>query len=128
MSAPISGNGGTVSVAAVTTYDIRSWSLSRSADNQAYVSSQTSGKTYRIKGNRDMTMHISLYAPDGDIDLAVGIEEGETIAVVATTDGSTSWSGNVIIDNMELVVNVETGENIGIELDCSGVDTDSYPA
>ncbi len=127
MGSPISGNGGTLSIAAQGGYDIRSWSLSRVADNQAYVSSQTTGRTYRVKGNRDMSMNISLFAPDGDIDLGAGIEEGETVEVIATTNGIASFTGNVIIDSMEIVVNVETGENIGIDLVCSGVDANSYP-
>ena len=127
MPAPKSGNGGTLSIAAQTTYDIRSWSLSRTSDNQAFVSSQTSGATHRIPGNKDMSMNISLFAPDGAIDLGAGIEEGLTVEVIATTDGVNSFTGDVIIDSMEIVVNIETGENIGIDLVCSGVNADSYP-
>lgn len=127
MGSPISGNGGTLTIASQTEYDIRSWSLSKVADNQAYVSSQTIGKTHRVKGNRDMSMNISLFAPDGDIDLGAGIEEGETVEIIATTNGITTFTGDVIIDSIEIVVNIETGENIGIDLVCSGVNADSYP-
>ena len=127
MPSPKSGNGGTLSIHGQSTYDIRSWSLSRTADNQAFVSSQTAGATYRVKGNRDMTMNLSLYSPDGDIDLASGIEEGETVTIIGTTDGVKTFTGDIIIDSMEIVVNVETGENIGIDIVGSGVSSSSYP-
>lgn len=134
MPSPLSGNGGTLSIAGQSGYDIRSWSLGRTADNQPYVSSQTEtasgskGATYRVKGNFDASMNISLYAPDGAIDLAIGIEEGETVGIVGTTNGVITWEGNMIVDSMEIVVNIETGENIGIDLVLSAVDSTSYPA
>lgn len=127
MSVPKSGNGGTLSIKAVTTYDIKSWSRSVVADNQAYVSSQTSGRNYRVAGNLDGTFSISLYAPDGAmLGHDTNLEPGEIAAIVATTDGVHSWSGNIIIDSVEVLVNVETGENIGIEITGSAVDSTSY--
>ncbi len=127
MPAPKSGNGGTLSIEAQTTYDIRSWSLSKVADNQAFVSSQTAGKTHRVKGNIDMSMNISLFAPDGAIELGAGIEIGEEVDIIATTDGVNSFTGPIIIDSMEIVVNIEAGENIGIDIVGSGVSALSYP-
>lgn len=107
----------------LSTYEIRTITKGRVADNKPWVSSLTDGKTHRAPGNLDRTWAISLYAPDGVVEVPAALLAGETISVQVTGDSS---SYDMIIDDASLEIDIEGGELIGISLSCSAVSADSY--
>lgn len=108
----------------LTTYDVRSCTRAESADNKAYVSSQTAGKTFRKPGNRDATWEISLYCKSGDKDMPAALKADQIINIQIPTGANTE---RMIIDSSSLEVNIESGDLLGISLSCSAVDAVSYP-
>jgi len=107
----------------LSTYEVRSITKGRSADNKPWVSSLTDGKTHRAPGNLDRTWEISLYAPSGTTEVPAALRSGEEISVQPTGD---SGAMDMIIDSSSLEIDIEGGELIGISLSCSAVNAGSY--
>lgn len=108
----------------LTNYEVRTISKGQTADNKAFVSSKTGGKTCREPGNIDKTWDISLYAPDNVIEIPSALEAGKTISVKINGEAK---AYKMIIDSSAMEVDIEGGEIVGISLGCSAVDaTDSY--
>lgn len=111
-------------VDAAETYDVRSITKSRVADNQAYVSSKTGGKTFRVDGNLDATWEISLFALSGMEHIPSELQPGQRIKVKCpVADGVTE---EMLVDSATLEVDVGAAAVIGISLSCSAVDGSSY--
>jgi len=108
---------------ALSTYEVRTITKGRAADNKPYVSSQTGGKTHRKAGNVDATWDVSLYAPANTTEVPAALKPGQTISVQLTND---TKAYKMIIDSSSLEVDIEGGELVGISLGCSAVDDDSY--
>lgn len=107
----------------LTTYDMRSISPGKTADNKAYVSSKTAGKTHRVPGNLDATWAISLYAKDEESEIPATLRAGQVISVQLQHDTQTY---TMIIDDSNNEINVETGDLVGISLVCSADSATSY--
>jgi len=116
---------GLVTTGDLSTYEVRTISKGRTADNKAYVSSLTAGKTKRKAGNLDATWAISLYSKTNITEVPAALQAGQTIGIQLQND---SQSYNMIIDSSDLEVDIEGGELVGISLACSAVDDTSYPA
>jgi len=67
--------------------DVRGWTLTISAANQSYVSSDTAGGTKRTMGNIDATLSISVY----ESDLTALPVENDINAIRLFVDASTHW-------------------------------------
>lgn len=109
----------------LSTYEVRTVSKGKTADNKAYVSSKSGGKTKRVAGNLDATWDISLYSKTNITEVPGALRPGQIIAVQLNNDAQ---DYNMIIDSSTLDVDIEAGELVGISLTCSAVDGDSYPA
>lgn len=109
----------------LSTFEVRVVTKHKTADNKAYVSSKTEGKTKRVAGNEDATWDISLYSKTNITEVPTDLQPGKTIALKLTNDAQ---SYNMIVDSSDLEVDIEAGELVGIALTCSAVDGDSYPA
>jgi len=115
--------GKTISGTLGTPYEVRTITKGRTADNKAYVSSLTDGKTHREKGNIDRTWSISVYAQSGQTEIPDELLPGEEITLQVTGDAA---SKAMIIDSADLEIDIEGGELLGFSLSCSAIDADSY--
>lgn len=109
--------------AGAATYDVRTITKGGVADNKAYVSSLTDGKTFREPGNLDATWAISLYAPSGIHEMPAELKAGQIIILKTPSDGD---AYKMMIDSSDLEINIETGELHGISLSCSANEIQSY--
>ena len=109
----------------LSTYDVRTYTKGKAADNQSYVSSQTDGKTFRKPGNLDATWEISLYAHDDTSEIPAGLRPGQIISVQFVND---TQAYTMMIDSSSLEIDVEAGTLVGISLSCSADSATSYHA
>lgn len=115
-----SGQDGLVKLgvgAAVEINDVRTWSLDKTHESKPYNSSSTSGQTRRLKGNKDWTATVSVYA---DSNGEVTINEGDYVALELYTDADDLYSGNAWVDGVAVEVDIEGSEVVGAELTLSG--------
>ena len=119
MAEPITGVDGVLVADAGDMAHTRTWSLNRSADNQAYVSSDTDGATKRLKGNTDWSGSATFYLDDGS-DFT--LDEGDTFDVELVKDASHKYAGPAIVDSIDIEVDVEANTIIGgtIEFSANG--------
>ena len=115
---PISGKSGNVTAAGGDIVDVRSFTVSRSCDVKPYNSSDTSGQTKRIAGNKDWTAQISCYADGGSFDL--GFDEGDSVSFVGLSTAGKQVAGTLVIETIEAEVDVEGGELVGIAITGGG--------
>ena len=116
---------GMVTTGDLSTYDVRTCTKGKAADNQAFVSSQTAGKTHRIEGNLDATWELSLYAKGDESEMPSAFRPGQVISVQLEHDTQTY---TMIVDTSSLEVDVEAGALVGIALSCSADSATSYHA
>lgn len=116
---------GLVTTGDLSTYDVRTCTKGKAADNKSFVSSQTGGKTHRVPGNLDATWEISLYSKSGESEMPSALRPGQIISVKFTADSQTY---TMIIDSSSLEIDVEAGELVGITLSCSADSASSYHA
>jgi len=109
----------------LSTYDVRTCSRPQSADNKAYVSSQTAGRTFRKAGNLDRSWEISLYAKAAMRDIPAVLQAGKRLKIQIPTGAK---SEELIIDSSTLEVDIEAGELLAISISGSAIDDASYPA
>jgi len=109
----------------LSTYDVRTCTKGKAADNKSFVSSQTLGKTHRVEGNLDATWEISLYAKSTESEVPAALRPGQIISVQLVAD---SQLYTMIIDSSSLEVDIESGELLGISLSCSADSATSYHA
>lgn len=114
---------GLVTLGDFSTYDVRTASKGKAADNQSFVSSQTGGKTHRMEGNLDATWEISVYAKDGESEIPAAFRPGQIISVQLEHD---TQAYTMIIDSSTLDVDVEAGTLVGFALSCSADSGSSY--
>ncbi len=107
----------------LSTYDVRTYTKGKAADNKSFVSSQTAGKTHRVPGNLDATWEISLYAKDDESEVPAAFRPGQIISVQFVDDTQTY---TMIIDSSSLEIDVESGDLVGISLSCSADSATSY--
>jgi len=107
----------------LSTYEVRTISKGGAADNKAYVSSKTAGKTFRKPGNLDATWEISLYAKENETEVPAALKAGQPITIQLGDDAA---SKTMIIDSSTLEVDIEAGELVGISLSCSANAATSY--
>lgn len=105
-------------------YDVRTCTRTKTSDNKSYVSSLTEGRTFRVPGNLDATMAISLYGKTGEYDIPDELETGKTISVQIPSGASVE---EYIVGEAAFEIDIESGENLGIALTCSAVNAASYP-
>lgn len=116
---------GLVTLGDLSSYDVRTCTKGKAADNKSYVSSQTDGKTHRVPGNLDATWEISLYSKDDESEVPSALRPGQIISVQLKDDSQTY---TMIIDSSSLEVDIEAGELVGISLSCSADSGTSYNA
>ena len=115
---------GMVTSGDLSTYEVRTVTKRKTADNQSYVSSLTAGKTHREAGNEDATWDITLYAPASTTEVPAALRPGQEISVQLEHD---SQAYTMVVDSSELLVDIEAGALVAISLTCSAVDANSYP-
>ena len=108
---PISGKFGTVKFSGTEITECRTWSLSLTSDNKAYVSCSTAGQTRRVAGNKDWTASATIYLQDG---LDVPFDEGDIALLELFTDQTAGsggkYAGQGIVESIEPEVDIEGGE------------------
>lgn len=114
---------GIATVGDLSAYDVRTFTENRSADNKAFVSSATDGKTERVAGNLDKTWDISLYAKVTEFNIPTALDPGAELTCEIPAGAA---SLTMIIDTAVCEVNWETGELISYALTCSAVSSASY--
>lgn len=114
---------GMVTTANLSTYEVRTITKGRAAANVAWVSSKTTGKTFRKPGNLDATWEISLYSKEDETEIPAALKAGQIITVQLGDDAS---SKTMIIDSSSLEVDIEAGTLVGISLSCSADAATSY--
>ena len=123
MATNVYSSKGLTTLGDLSTYDVRTYTKGKAADNQSYVSSQTLGKTFRVEGNLDATWEISLYAHDDESEIPAGLRPGQVISVQFVND---TQAYTMIVDSSSLEVDVEAGTLVGISLSCSADSAASY--
>ncbi len=116
---------GMVTLGDLSTYDVRTCNKGKAADNKAFVSSQTGGKTHRVEGNLDATWELSLYAKGDESEIPATLRPGQVISIQLEHD---TQAYTMIIDSSSLDVDVEAGELVSISLSCSADSGTSYNA
>ena len=116
---PTSGQDGSVKMGvgtAATVADVRNWSLEKKHDSKAYNSSSTAGQTARMKGNKDWTAKVGLYA---DAAGEIPVDEGDYVALELYTDADDYYSGNAWVDGVSIEVDIEGAEITSAEITLS---------
>ena len=116
---------GLVTTGDLSTYDVRTNTKGKAADNKSFVSSQTGGKTHRVEGNLDATWEISLYAKGDESEVPAALRPGQIISVQMQHD---TQAYTMIIDSSSLEIDIEAGDLVGISLSCSADSGTSYNA
>jgi len=117
---PANGQDGSVKLgvgAAVLVADVRGFTINKTHESKPYNSSSTSGQTKRMKGNKDWTATLSMYA---DADGEVPVNEGDYVAAELYTDADDFYSGNAWVDGVSIEVDIEGAEIIGADLTLGG--------
>lgn len=109
----------------LSTYDVRSCTKGKAADNKSFVSSQTAGKTHRIPGNLDATWEISLYAKDDESEVPAALRPGQVFSIQLVND---TQAYTMIVDSSSLEVDIESGDLVGISISASADSATSYNA
>ena len=109
--ATISGKDGQVN----SFDDITGWTINVTSNNAAYASSSTGGWKKRVPGVKDWSGTFS-----GKFNGELPVAEGEEVALTLTLDGSSSFSGDAVIDQITLQVDVDDGDVVGFTASFSG--------
>lgn len=97
--------------------DVRQWQYNDTSDNKAYTSSSTSGRVRRIAANGDFQNgSIDVYSADTASPLTVG---SKYFLALGRKSGLTDYVA-VIIDAINHLVNIETGDIVGYQIQFSG--------
>lgn len=90
------------------------WQVDYKADTQPVVDSGTSGATTRLPGNKDWSGSINGngYQPP--------LMPGADLAFVGSEDGENGLTGNAIIDQIAVNINIESKESIAYAMNFSG--------
>ncbi len=123
MASDVFPSVGMVTLGDLSTFDVRSCTKGKAADNQAYVSSQTDGKTHRTAGNLDATWEISLFAKSDESEVPAAFRPGQIFSLQLEHD---TQAYTMIVDSSSVEVDIETGSNVGISLSCSADSGTSY--
>ena len=118
MGEPITGKDGDVQVGGVDVAHVRRFSISRSADNKSYKSSDTNGWTKTAEGNKLWTITIDVYAEGGT--LVLGFDEGDLIEFKGITTAGKYIEGNVRVDSIEDEVQIEEAELVTATINGTG--------
>lgn len=109
--ATISGKDGSVNSFA----DITGWTLNVTSNNSAYASSSTGGWKKRVPGVKDWSGSFS-----GKYNGSVPVSEGEEVTLTLGVDATDSYSGDAVIDQVNLQVDIDNGEVVGFTASFSG--------
>ena len=115
MTKPITGNDGKATFNAADILHVRTWTLNDVSDNKAYVSSETSGQTRRVKANQDWTASVTVYFDEGTP--TVNVTKGQ-IAALELFDAQGSgvggkYVGQGIVASVDPETDIEGGELVG---------------
>lgn len=103
--APITGTNGKVYVDDIEVADVRTWSAAFENDLKTYASSNTGGYEKTASGNIRWTFNMTLYSPDGSLDL--GFDVGDLVTVKGCTTTGKHFEGDVRIASIEPEVDIE---------------------
>lgn len=113
--AVISGKDGSVTFNSAEVLQVTGWTLTHTSHNSAWASSSTGGYKQRVAGVKDWSGGFT-----AKYDATIVPTVGQAAALVLDLDGSDSATGNAIIDSVQLVVDINTGEAVGYSLTFSG--------
>lgn len=99
----INGVGGAIHKDGVAVSTIGEWEVSYEGDLQTFVASNTDGGTVSRDGNTDWS---GQYRAKGHTP---AVKHGETFAFIGSVDGTNGVSGDAIVDDIEIVIDIESG-------------------
>lgn len=108
----VSGKDGNVTKDGVTVLGITNWKTTAKSTNPEYVDNEGAGWTNREAGAKDWSGSFELSRPP-----AFG--EGTKLAFCGYTGGDT-WSGNIIVDSVDVNVDLATKAIVGYTVAFSG--------
>lgn len=109
------GTPGTSSFTAIP--DVRQWQFNETSDNKAYTSSSTSGRVRRIAANGDVQNgSIDVYSGDS----APVVTAGTLYRLKLMSKTGKFYEVEVIIDAINHLVNIESGDIVGHQIQFSG--------
>lgn len=114
---------GKITLKDLSTYDVRTCTKGKAADNKSFVSSQTAGKTHRVPGNLDATWELFLNTKNNETEIPTILDPGQIIKLQLEKD---IRAYTMIIDSSSLEIHAEADEQAGILLSCSADSTNSY--
>ena len=117
MGTPISGKNGKVTVASTDIGDVTKWSLDLESNNPAYASNSTSGVKKRVAGVKDSSGSIEYKL---DSAAALPLAAGDTVTLKLYINASKYYQGDVIIDKVGVVTDIDTGEIVAQTAQFSG--------
>ncbi len=119
--AVLSGKDGSVTWNGGAISQVTAWKCTETAHNSAWASSSTAGYRHRVCGTRDWSGWFAAKY-DGSIAATVGqgTISGTPVSLVLQIGPSETLTGNAIIDEVELEVDVNTGDVVGYTCNFSG--------
>lgn len=115
---PITGIGGDVSLGSEVAH-VRNWKVTREANNKTYASSDTEGWEETAEGIKKWSGSMEVFAPDGNMSISTW-DEGDLLNAVLTVDANSTLSGSVRIDSIEVEVEIEGSELVGMVVNFTG--------
>lgn len=114
--AVIGGTAGTVSNGSAVG-QVKTWSVTHSSNNSAWGSSSTSGYKNRVTGTKDWSGTVTVAR---DTAAAIAFVVGNTYSMTLSENGSTSYTGNAIVDSIAETVDVDNGTQVDVVISFSG--------
>jgi hypothetical protein len=108
-----SGESGAVKLDSNVYAAVKSWTISKTAGNTAYVDSATKGATTRGEGNKDWT---GSFSADG----YPAVAPGETVTFLGTMDAVKGCSGSAIIESVKVDWDFAGGGSVAHEVTFAG--------
>lgn len=121
--AAISGKGGTATFNGAQILQVTRWTLTHRSMNSAWASSSTAGYRNRVAGVKDWqgTIHAKY-------DASIVPTVGQIAALSLALDATDAASGQAIVDEIELEVDIDTGQVVGYVLAYSGAGALTMPS
>ena len=109
----ISGKDGNLTIDGVQICPVTNIKLTRTSDNPDYAANDTGGKKARVAGIKDVTGSFRINDTDAPV------VEGDSVTMLIH-DGSNDYTEEVIIDEIDEEIDIDTGAIVGWDVTFSG--------